>query len=211
MTVDSCPPDERHRVQLAEAADIDGVAAALVGAFDGYAWTSWTVPPRDHTRRLHGLFHVTVSEIGLPHGNVWISRCPLTDEIVGAAVALQSDREVPVDVWQRVAAVEEDLMAERLTAAREAEVTCQKLRPAGPHVVLATLGVRRDHQRRGIATALLREVVRAADSWGVPTHLQTSSATNLTLYQQSGFSTSGEVQIPGGGPIVWGMARPPSC
>ena len=99
----------------------------------------------------------------------------------------------------------------RSPAVFEAEAACEQLRPAQPHVVLATLGVRRDHQRRGIATALLREVVRSAASLGLPTYLETSSATNVNLYQRSGFSITGVVHIPGGGPAVWGMARPVTC
>lgn len=208
MTVKACPPEGLHEVVPAGAADIDDVVSALSEAFDGYPWTSWTVSARDHLRRLRGLFRVTVSQIGMPHGEVWIGRCAHTEETVGAAVALRPDREVPGAVWQRVASVEEELMGERLAAAREAEACCEPLRPAGPHVVLATVGVRRDHQRRGIATALLGQVARTADAMGVPTYLETSSAANVALYERLGFSVSGSVQVPGGGPTVWAMVRP---
>lgn len=209
MTVDPCPRAGLHSLQLADVADVEGAVWALTEAFDRYPWTRWTVPERDHAQRLRGLFHISVSQIGLPFGDVWISRCEATGEIVGTAVAVRPDRVVPPELWQRLAAAEEELMGERLSAAMDAEAACEPMRPAEPHVVLATIGVRRDHQRRGLATALLRQVVSTACSLEVPTYLETSSDVNVEFYQRSGFSIVGSVQVPNGGPTVWGMLRPP--
>ena len=202
-----CPRETSHPVETGHTAHVEDAVSALADAFDGYAWTSWTVPAHDHAQRLRGLFRVTISEVGLPFGEVWVSRCPATRDVVGAAVALRPDREVPDEVWHRVAPVEEALMGDRLPAAQAAEAACRPLRPSEPHLVLATIGVRRDHQRRGVASALLHEVVSLADSLGVPTYLETSSAANLALYARAGFSVLDAVSVPNGGPPVWGMTR----
>jgi GNAT superfamily N-acetyltransferase len=211
MTIAPCLPGELHPVHPADVTDAEGVVSALADAFDGYPWTTWTVPEHDHARRLRGLFRATVSEIGLPFGEVWVSRCAATDEVAGAAVALRPDREVPAAVWRRVSSAEEELMGERTAAAHDAEAACQPLRPPAPHLVLATVGVRREHQRRGVATALLKELTRLADVLGVPAYLETSTASNVAFYQRSGFAVSGCVQVPDGGPTVWAMRRAPAA
>lgn len=63
---------------------------------------------------------------------------------------------VPDAVWAATAPVEQDLLGNRLAAADEAEALCAPLRPPEPHLTVATIGVRPDHQGRGIAKALIR-------------------------------------------------------
>jgi ribosomal protein S18 acetylase RimI-like enzyme len=208
VTVDVCAAETSHPVIRAHRPEIEGAVSALADAFDGYPWTTWTVPAQDHAQRLRSLFRVTITEIGLPYGEVWITRCPLTSGVVGTAVALRPDREVPAETRQRVATVESELMADRLTAALEADAACRRLRPSEPHVVLATLGVRRDHQGRGVATALLTRVLNLSHGMRVPIYLETSSSANVALYRRYGFSVLSSLSIAGGGPRVWGMVRP---
>jgi len=110
-------------------------------------------------------------------------------------------------VWRALAPEEERLLGDRLDASEEAEALCRPLRPSEPHVVVATLGVRPDHRRRGIATRLMSPVLAAASTLGVPVYLETSSEENVALYTGIGFETTGRIDVPGGGPTVWGMRR----
>lgn len=196
-----------HRVEPATAEDSAGIVRALTGAFADYPWTSWIVPAESHEARLSDLFALTVSQVGLPFGHVWVVRCPTSSEVAGAVVALRPDQEIPDDVGARLATRERELMGDRLAAAEAAEAACAPLRPTDPHVTVATIGVHPSHQRRGLATALMNPVLHLADDLALPTYLETSSPANLAFYRRHGFATTGEVTVADGGPVVWAMAR----
>lgn len=204
---DGCDlPAAAHPVERASAADVAGAVAALGAAFDDYAWTRWIVPDDDHERRLTGLFEITVARIGLCYGDVRVARCPhLGGTVVGASVVLRPDRPVPDTVWADIAPVEQRLLGDRLAAADEAEALCAPLRPAAPHLTVATLGVRPDHQGRGIATALVRTALDTSRALGVPVYLETSSESNVALYRRLGFEVTGQLRVAQDGPFVWAM------
>lgn len=192
-------------VQDATDEDVPAAVATLTAAFDGYPWTDWIVPEQDRPRRLTGLFALTVARLGLPYGHVHVVRCERHGDVVGASVVLRPDRPVPATVQAEVAAAEEDLLGDRLAAADEAEASCAPLRPAAPHLTLATLGVRPDHRRRGIATALVARAVRVAREHSAPLYLETSSEDNVAMYRRAGLEVTGRLRVPDGGPKVWAM------
>lgn len=204
---DSCDaPGADHVVERAAAGDVDGIADALAAAFADYAWTRWIVDARDHTARLRRLQELTAGRVGVPYGEVWVARCPAAGgAVVGAVVGLRPDRPVPAGVWEEMAPEEEQLMGSRAAAAEEAEAATAHLRPKGPLVDVATIGVHPGHWRRGLATRLLRPVVDVARELGTPAYLETSSPGNVALYERNGFEVIGEATVPGGGPRVWAM------
>lgn len=204
----SAPDARPPLVQRATEGNAVEIAGVLAEAFDGYAWTSWIVPGRGRRERLRGLFGLTVSEVGLPYGEVWVA-CDVDGGVLGAVVALRPDREVPAEVWARATARDRELMGERADAADEAEKLCEPMRPTEPHLTVATVGVLPAFQRRGIAAALLRPVLSLADRLGVPAYLETSSPENLKLYGRLDFVVVGRVDIDDG-PTVWAMRREPA-
>jgi len=223
--VPRCPvPGADHVVERASAGDLDGIADALAAAFSDYAWTRWIVDHRDHTARLRRLQELTAGRVGLPHGEVWVARCPgqhggethegdpgargtgaIGGTVVGALVALHPDRKVPISVWRDMAPEEEELMGDRAEAAAEAEQAASHLRPPGRLVDVATIGVHPSHWRLGLATRLLRPALDLAGELGAAAYLETSSAGNVVLYERNGFTVIGEASVPGGGPHVWAM------
>jgi GNAT superfamily N-acetyltransferase len=205
-----CRLDGReHRVDAATERDVPGAVAALTAAFEGYAWTRWIVPEHDHARRLADLFELTVARVGLPFGDVTVATCPGRGEVVGAAVVLRPDRPVPGEVWAALAPAEQELLGDRLAAADDAEALCAGLRPTEPHLTVGTIGVRPDHQGRGIATRLLGPALRTAHELGAPVYLETSSLGNLAMYRRLGFEVTGEVRVAPDGPMVWAMRHEP--
>lgn len=201
-------PQGRYRVEAAKASDGPALVEVLAESFEGYAWTSWIVPAEQHGDRLRALFALTVTDVALPHGDVWVARGPGRDEaVVGGIVVLRPDRPVPPHVWETVSEAEAQVLGDRAGVANEAEAACVGLRPTGPHLNVATMGVHPAHRRRGVALALLEPVLALADRLEVPAYLETSSEANVALYRQAGFSMSGQVGIPGGGPSVWAMRR----
>ncbi|SCL15136.1 GNAT family N-acetyltransferase [Micromonospora inyonensis] len=170
-------------------------AAVLADAFDDYPWTAWTVAADRHRERLEAMFAQTVDAVGLPYGDVWAA---LGSDGRPAAVAvwLRPDRPVPDEVWAGVAARGAELAGDRHPAMLAADATCAPLRSAEPAVLLATVGVRRADQGRGLGGRVLRPGLAEADRARLPTVLETSSAQNVRFYQRLGFAVTGQVQVP---------------
>jgi ribosomal protein S18 acetylase RimI-like enzyme len=68
------------------------------------------------------------------------------------------------------------------------------------------MGVEPASQGHGIGSALLEEVLVAADRDGAAACLDATSPRNLRLYERHGFETTAELAVPGGPPL-WQMWR----
>jgi GNAT superfamily N-acetyltransferase len=195
-------------VRLASADDVEAVARALADAFDGDPWISWVVAADGHRHRLVALQSSLLELVGVPYGEVWLAEDG-DGGVVGAALWLVAEREVPAKAWAEVAAAEGDLMGDRGMAAAAAAAATRHLRPATPHHLLASLGVVPSCRRRGTGSALLAPVLERADRNVVAAYLETSAEENLPFYAGHGFEVTGHLVVPGGGPPVWAMARRP--
>ncbi|MFG3420413.1 GNAT family N-acetyltransferase [Micromonospora sp. NPDC048063] len=184
-----------------------GAAAVLADAFDGYPWMAWTVAADRHRERLEAMFAGTVDAVGLPYGDAWAAVGP-DSRPVAVAVWLRPDRPVPDDVWAGVAARNAELAGDRHAALLAADAACASLRSAEPAFLLATVGVRRADQGRGLGARVLRPGLAEADRAGLPAVLETSSEPNVRFYQRLGFAVTGQARVPDGGPRVWAMRRP---
>lgn len=190
------------QVETATDDDVESVAATLAAAFAAYPWTAWTVAADDHVRRVRDLQALYLRGVGLPQGRVHV-----TTDRDGAAVWLPPTLRPPEDeaFGAAVAAAHGD----RLPAAVAAEQALAPHRPEAPHWTLATLGVRPEAGGRGLGTALVRVGLDALDAAGDAAWLETSDPRNVRLYERLGFATAFQVDLPDGGPRVWGMRRPP--
>ncbi len=191
-----------------DAAAVREAAQVLAEAFDGYAWTAWTVAADRHRERLAGLFHLTLTEVGVPHGDVWSAPGP-AGRTAAVAVWLRPDRVVPGEVPAGPAPREEELAGDRWAASLAAEEACAPLRTGEPAFLLATVGVLPAARGRGLGRAVLAPGLADADRAGLPAVLETSAPGNLPFYAGLGFRVTGEVDVPGGGPHVWAMRRDP--
>ena len=79
-----------------------------------------------------------------------------------------------------------------------------------PHWYLATMGVVRERQGRGLGTALMRPALESLDSEGIPAYLEASTPRSRELYRRNGFEVTGEFNLPAHGPPLWQMWREPS-
>ncbi|SCL43957.1 Acetyltransferase (GNAT) family protein [Micromonospora citrea] len=184
-----------------------GAADVLADAFDGYPWTAWTVAADRHRERLAAMFAGTVEAVGLPYGDVWAAVGP-DGRPAAVAVWLRPDRPVPDEVWAGVAARDAELAGDRHVAMSAADAACAPLRSPEPAFLLATVGVRRADQGRGLGGRVLLPGLAEADRAGLPAVLETSSEGNVRFYRRLGFAVTGQVRVPDGGPRVWAMRRP---
>lgn len=195
-----------EQVRLAVAGDVDAIADVVARAYVDDPWVSWVVASDRRQERVKALQVSLLSVVGVPHGKVWLSQ---TDDglIVGAALWLLADSEVPRDAWAQVAVAEAALMGERMPYALAAAAATRHFRPATPHHVLATLGVLPSHRGKGVGSALLAPMLECSDRDGFAAYLETSARDNLRFYARLGFVTAGEARLPDDGPPVWAMLR----
>jgi GNAT superfamily N-acetyltransferase len=191
-------------VRPAQPGDVPAAADVLADAFADYPWTRWTVDPDAHGQRLTGLFRLDLGTIALPYGHVDIGTTPEGPATV--AVWLPS-AAVPEDVWAEVGAASVELAGSRAAAAAAAEAVLAPHRPTEAHVLLASVGVVRSQQGRGLGTAALAPGLDRADRNGSPVCLETSAEANVRFYRRLGFTVTGVVDLPDGGPRTWLMRR----
>ena len=79
--------------------------------------------------------------------------------------------------------------------------------PTRPHYYLGAVGTRFDRQRNGIGTAVLEPLLDRARAEDAIAFLETSDRANVAFYERLGFTVTGEIDVPDGGPHVWAMAR----
>ncbi|MGY1833110.1 GNAT family N-acetyltransferase [Geodermatophilus sp. SYSU D01180] len=186
--------------------DIPAAAAVLADAFTDYAWTRWTVDTDDHGGRLRTVFQLDLSAVAVPFGRVDLGET--AHGLVSVAVWIPSTA-VPEDVWARIGPATAELAGNRAAAAAEAEAVLAGCRVDEPHVALASLGVLRRRQGRGLGCATLTPGLAWADHEGLPVHLETSAEPNVRFYHRLGFTVIDVVDLPDGGPRTWLMRRPP--
>ncbi len=193
-------------VRRADLQDADAAAAVLADAFADYAWTRWTIEADDHSARIGGLQRLFIEQIALPYGEVWVAE----DEratIASVAVWMTPTSSVPESDVEATAQSQAELEGDRHDASVLAEAACRPLRPVVAHYYLGAVGTRTDRQRQGLATAVVTPVLDRALAEGAMVYLETSDRGNVEFYERLGFAVTGEVDVPGGGPHVWGMSR----
>lgn len=192
-------------IRRAVHSDIPDMVQTLTLAFADYVWTQWSIPQDDYLQRIEALFTLDMNEIGLIFDEVWT-----TDDRTAVAVWIppKEMRRGTVD-WERHATASEPHFGDRLAVIDEGDAVLAPFRPKEPSWYLATMGVRPDHQRQGLGSAVLRPVLTRCDEEGMACSLETSSPDNVAFYRRLGFEVLHEVSMPHDGPMVWIMWRDP--
>lgn len=176
-------------VQHAQSADLAAAADTLTAAFEHYPWTRYVLPEDEYLGRLRALQHLYLG-YACEHGIVAVA-----GDIEGVIALLPPDAPYPsLAMVEEVVALHGDRI-DRLEQAPPPEGAWR----------LETLGVRPEHQGRGIASALIHFAlleVRALGGRAVA--LDTSDPRNVRLYERHGFQVTAQADS-GDGPPVWKM------
>lgn len=180
-------------IRRATSADIVTAAATLAAAFDAYPWTRWSIPKDGYADRLERLQAIYLAH-AMQHGVVLI-----TEDLAGvAAIVPPGTPELPDRLQAEIA----ELMGDRLAPMLAAEL------PPRPDDSwdFATVGVHPEHAGRGLGSALITEALSCARESTTPRmSLETSSLSNVALYERHGFTTRHRTEIERG-PVVFTMA-----
>ncbi len=189
------------------AAALPALAEAMVSAFAGDPLYRWLYPePGRRAEALRETF-VLMLDAGLARGAVHT-------DAAGAAVAVWT----PPGVELLDASGERrflDLLArhapDRVGDALAGMGALAAHRPAGPAFTLHSVAVRAGVQGRGVGRRLLDPVLRRCDADGVAVSLDTSNPRNAAFYARLGFRATAEERVPGGGPLMRVLVRPPAA
>jgi GNAT superfamily N-acetyltransferase len=208
------PPVRARRASSRPAArratidDLDLVVDTLVASHVDHAWEEWMLPGPDRAARLAPLVRLDLGLVAVPAGQVWM----LDD---GASVAVWQEpgtAEPAPDVLEQLDRAAVTALGRRREEIREVERLVHRMRPAGPHWYLATIGTVAARRRQGCGSAVLAPVLGRVDRLGATAYLETSAPENLRFYGRLGFEVVGHLDdLPHGAPDTWGMQRVPGA
>ena len=191
-------------LRRATPADRDPLCRMIVRAFSNDPIWTW-VFPKDRYLPCATLFAGALFDMLQPENEVWIA-----DDCIGGAFWAP-----PGPVHDRDAAFAAHVPA--LTQAAGGDLgrleamarTVDSARPNELHWYLSVLGTEPDRQRSGAGSALLAEVLGRCDTSKTAAFLETETPENVVFYERRGFVVVHETDVPGGGPHLWFMRRPP--
>lgn len=195
-------PNNDVLLRPASPSDEDAAARILAQAFA----TDELLPPGNRDDRLRDVFLASIRETFGAGGHVW-----LADDGAGRllGVALwdapgraprRRDRALAVPRYVRA-------FGARITGAIRADAVSERHRPLVPHWYLRAIGTVPQARGTGVAGALLRDRLSAADSTGSAAYLESSSEANARYYGRFGFVPINRIPTPGSTAAI-GMWRP---
>lgn len=197
------------QVRPATKADIRPLSAALARSFHDDPVATWLLPD-DATRvaRQARLFAGMARHQHFANGGIEVA---CDGPTIGAAAMWD-----PPNQWRdsrrtvlRMLPTLLPTMGRRLSALRTLADVMAADHPEEPHWYLAMIGTDAAAQGRGFGQALMRSRLDRCDAEHSPAYLESSKASNVPYYQRFGFEVTGELVVPGGGPMLWKMWRAP--
>lgn len=189
-------------VRLATHADVDAVVATVNAAFATDPAWSFIVGPDNHAAR--EAFARSLLIPRMREGTAWI-----TDDCTAVAMWDRRSIEEAVDEEHKViwATFRADVGEEVWSRLSAYDTAVHGGSPPCPYWYLGVLATHPAHQGRGLASAVLRPALSAADDEGWDCWLETSTPANKEFYAGRGFTESIAFDIPGG-PPTWWLRRP---
>jgi ribosomal protein S18 acetylase RimI-like enzyme len=191
--------------RMATADDLDFASDVLTSAFTKDPWMRWTVDSDGYERRVKKLFLITLEEIGLPFGEIWLSQAE--DGMHSVAVWRDCDIRLPSTTLETFQGAKVELLGSRYCEAERAETEVADMLPTGRFAYLIALGTSPSVQHRGLGKAVLTKVLERCDTERIGLFLETSSESNIEFYEPFGFSVRSSRKVSSGGPSVWAMFR----
>jgi len=197
-------PPAVHKVLKLAPIDVPDAVDALQQAFFDDPVMGFLLPDDGSRRwRIAKLFETEIRAQYVPLAGAWT-----TADHAGAALWAPPGRwALPPTKLLRNGIPLAHAFGRRLPIALRSLALIEKHHPKEPHWYLAVLGTAPHRQGTGVGSALLQPVLDRCDEEGLPAYLESSKESNLAFYHRHGFEVTEKLNLPGGGPPVWGMWR----
>jgi ribosomal protein S18 acetylase RimI-like enzyme len=196
-------------VRRAEQADIEAVASVFADAFFDDPLMSWMFPDEEsRIRRLSRFFAAEVRHHMLALGGTEIAE--LDGRVGGAAMWAPPDRwRAPMGATLRMMPGLMRALGRHAARGRAVDDALEAAHPEESHWYLSTIGTASHARGAGCGTALLKSRLDRIDAEHAPAYLESSKEENVPYYERFGFTVTGEIRIPRGGPTLSAMWREP--
>jgi GNAT superfamily N-acetyltransferase len=197
-------------VSPARRPDIAGLAHVLGRAFHDDPVMVWMIPdPQRRIGALPRIFAAMVRHHFLRNGGVEIAT--RSDGRVAAAALWDPPGHWKQTTVEGLRMLPTFLLTMLGHAKRGQEVDdlMKRHHPEEPHWYLGVIGSDPDVRGAGYGHALMTSRLDRCDAEGAPAYLESTRDSNVPYYLRFGFEVTGELVVPGGGPTLWQMWRPP--
>jgi ribosomal protein S18 acetylase RimI-like enzyme len=198
------------QVRTAHRTDIPALARTLARAFGDDPVFCWLQPdPAKRTAALPGFFGAMARHHFLPGGGVEVA---LSGDGVGAA-AMWDPPGRPAEQARELIGVLPAVIRTFGSRIRVAWALSEEMKahhPEEPHWYLGMIGSDPSVRGGGYGAVLMRSGLDRCDAEAAPAYLESSNPDNIGYYMRFGFEVTGEIAMPGGGPSLWPMWRPPA-
>lgn len=92
---------------------------------------------------------------------------------------------------------------------RAVQELMKRVHPEEPHWYLAVIGSDPTVRGQGFGQVLMRSRLDRCDAEYCPAYLESTKLENVPYYERFGFTVTGEIVLPDGGPTMWAMWRAP--
>jgi ribosomal protein S18 acetylase RimI-like enzyme len=198
------------QVRPAGKCDVRELARTLARAFYDDPVTTWLVPEeKGRTAKLARLFATMTRHHHLSRSGVEVAEA--RDGGIGAAALWD-----PPNQWQETQRAQLAMTPAFLRVfglnsmrGRALQETMKRVHPEEPHWYLAVIGSDPTVRGQGFGQVLMRSRLERCDAEFCPAYLESSKPENLPYYERFGFTVTGEIKLPNGGPTLWPMWRQP--
>jgi ribosomal protein S18 acetylase RimI-like enzyme len=204
------PPPRTPLVTVLRWEDEDRVAALLARAFldDPLVIAICGAPAAQRAVRMQWSFRIALRSHCLSRQPAWIGvDADAVPRSVVLATRARTSGHAYSDTLFTLRGLRHVGVRTALRGAQAARVIANHA-PPQPFTYLRTLGVDPEHQRRGMGSCLVRQVIHTAPP-ELPMYLETAKEENLAFYARHGFEPAGEFLCLG--VPVWRLIRPPTA
>jgi GNAT superfamily N-acetyltransferase len=170
---------------------------------------SWLIPEeKRRVAKLQKLFAAMTRHHHMARGGVEVASGA---DGIGAAALWD-----PPDQWQETQRAQLAMtptflrvFGRRSMRGHTLQETMKSVHPEAPHWYLAVIGSDPAVRGQGFGQILMQSRLQRCDAEFCPAYLESSKPENVPYYERFGFTVTGEIVLPDGGPTLWPMWREP--
>ncbi|MGC4771558.1 GNAT family N-acetyltransferase [Micromonospora sp. DT44] len=189
-------------VRRATDDDATALSTVLAEAFLPGPIGDWLIPNLTHRRTIYHRYFALMLHRGLHHGHV-----ATTTDLSAVAIWYDRTQPPPPSSSDYDLAQTTGIYAHRFSLL---DATFEAAHPHEAHHYLAFVAVDPTRQGHGIGSALLAAYHTTLDRTNTPAYLEASNERNRNLYLRLGYTLRIPIVLPGDGPTLWPMWRPPT-